>query len=217
MTMRFPLALILLVVTPAGAFAQPAGDGVRIDGRVCRMNRSVDRLIVMTDSGARLRIAAGSTAQFAFGRERFEPGDLRPGDPVRIAGRRTADGVIEAGTVRLRPDLVDAIWEVLVPSRSKSLVGRFAVREAQTEFFSLDLPGMNFVRVDARAAYGPKGRVRVSTLKSGDLLEVRGEWTKDDLFRASYIDVQTGHEPVSCRVKLSPEDAAAEQAFLRER
>ena len=54
----------------------------------------------------------------------------------------------------------------------------------------------------------------MSSLKSGDLLEVRGEWVKDDLFRASYIDIQTDNEPPSCRVKLSPDDAAAEKAFL---
>ena len=214
MTARIPLALLLLVMASAGALAQPADDGVRIDGRACRISRSTDRLIVMTDSGIRLRVLAESSTRFTFGRERFEPADLRPGDPVRVVGRRTEDDVIEADTVRVRPDLAEAIWDALLPSRSKSLIGRFAVREAQTEFFSLNLPGMNYVRVDAKAAYGKGGRVRVSTLRSGDLLEVRGEWVKDDLFRASYIDVQTDNEPVSCRVRLSPDDAAAEKAFL---
>lgn len=214
MTARIPLALVLVVLASWSAAAQPAGDPVRIDGRACRINRAADRLIVMTDSGLRLRVAASSSSRFRFGREQFEPWDLRPGDAVRVAGQRTADDVIEAETVRVRPDLAEAIWDALLPSRSKSLIGRFGVREAKTEFFSLDLPGMNFVRVDARAAYGGKGRVRVSSLASGDLLEVRGEWVKDDLFRATYIDIQTDNEPLVCRVKLSPEEAAAEQAFL---
>lgn len=214
MTSRFPLVLLLLVLVPADASAQAAEEGIRVDGRVCRMNRAVDRMIVMTDSGVRLRSVANTSARFTFGRERFEPGDLRPGDPVRIAGRRNEDGIIEADIVRLRPDLAEAIWDAIFPSRSKSLVGRFAVREAKTEFFSLNLPGMNYVRIDAKAAYGKNGRVRVSSLRSGDLLEVRGEWVNDDLFRASYIDVQTDTEPASCRVKLSAEEAAAEQAFL---
>ena len=213
MTARIPLALALLVVASAAASAEPSDDRIRVDGRACRINRSVDRLIVMTDSGDRLRVVAEST-HFTFGRDRFEPADLRPGDPVRIAGRLAKKDVIEADTLRVRPDVADAIWEALFPSRSQSLVGRFAVREAQTEFFSLNLPGMNYIRIDAKAAYGGSGRVRVSSLKSGDLLEVRGEWVKDDLFRASYMDIQTDNEPASCKVKLSREDAAEEQAFL---
>lgn len=213
MAARTPLALVLFVVASTAALAEPSDDAVRLDGRVCRINRSVDRLIVMTDSGDRRRIVAEST-RFTFGRERFEPADLRPGDPVRVAGRLKKGHVVEADTVRVRPDVADAVWEALFPSKSQSLVGRFAVREAQSEFFALNLPGMNYVRVDAKGAYGGSGRVRASELKSGDLLEVRGEWVKDDLFRASYIDIQTDHEPASCKVKLSPGDAAAEQAFL---
>ena len=212
MAARLPLALVLFVATSTGVLARPSDNAV-IDGRACRINRSVDRLIVMTDSGDRLRIVAEST-RFTFGRERFEPADLRPGDPVRVAGRLKKNDVVEADTVRVRPDVADAVWEALFPSRSPSLVGRFAVREAQSEFFSLNLPGMNYVRIDAKGAYGGSGRVRASSLKSGDLLEVRGEWVKDDLFRASYIDIQTDNEPASCKVKLSPDDAAAEKAFL---
>ena len=213
MAARLPLALVLFVVASTGALARPSDDAVRIDGRACRINRSVDRLIVMTDSGDRLRVVAEST-HFTFGRERFEPADLRPGDPVRVAGRLKKNDLVEADTVRVRPDVADAVWEALFPSKSPSLVGRFAVREAQSEFFSLNLPGMNYIRVDAKGAYGGSGRVRVSSLKSGDLLEVRGEWVKDDLFRASNIDIQTDNEPASCKVKLSADKAAAEQLFL---
>jgi hypothetical protein len=213
MTARIPLALALLVVASAAAPAEPSNDRIRIDGRACRINRSVDRLIVVTDSGDRLRVVAESTP-FTYGRERFEPADLRPGDPVHVAGQLKKDDVVEADTVRVRPDLADAVWDALFPSTSRSLVGRFAVRESQSEFFSLNLPGMNYVRVDAKGAYGGSGRVRVSSLMSGDLLEVRGEWVKDDLFRASYIDIQTDNEPASCQVKLSADKAGAEQAFL---
>ena len=213
MAARLRLALVLFVAASTGVLARPSDNAVRIDGRACRINRSVDRLIVMTDSGDRLRVVAEST-HFTFGRERFEPADLRPGDPVRVAGRLKKHDVVEADTVRVRPDVADAVWEALFPSRAQSLVGRFAVREAQSEFFSLNLPGMNYIRVDAKGAYGGSGRVRVSSLKSGDLLEVRGEWVKDDLFRASNINIQTDNEPASCKVKLSASDAAAEQAFL---
>jgi hypothetical protein len=63
-------------------------------------------------------------------------------------------------------------------------------------------------------AYGPRGRVRAGTLRSGDLLELDGKWDGRDVFRASSINVLTDHEPPGCRVKMSPEDAAAETAFL---
>jgi hypothetical protein len=212
MTARIPLVLLLLVVVPAGARAQ-AGD-VRFDGRVCRMNRSVDRLIVLTGDGARVPVAAEYETRFVFGRDTIDRGDLRPGDPVRVTGWSHPGGNhIDAVTVRLRPDVADAIWEKVFPSRSTSLIGRFSVREAKTEFFSFKLPGKNFIRVDARGAYGPRGRVRAGTLSSGDLLEMRGEWVKD-VFRASYVDIITDTEPSSCKVKLSPGEVAAEKEFL---
>ena len=210
MTARIPFALLFLVVASAGASAQQ----VAIDGQACRINRAVDRMIVMTGSGERVFVKAESEAEWVFGRERFERSDLRPGDPVRVFGWDMPDGTFMAGTVRVRPDLAEAIWDALLPSKSKALVGRFSVREAQTEYFSLRLPGMNFVRVEAKAAYGGRGRVRVSSLKSGDLLEVHGEWVKSDLFHASHIYVLTDQEPASCKVKLSPAEAAAEKEFL---
>lgn len=211
MSSRIPLALFVLFAAAAEAAAQP----VVIDGRACRINRTVDRMIVLTDSGARLHVVAAWSTPFEFGLEPFERADLRPGDPVSVSGWDMPLGHIEASAVRVRPNVADAIWKALLPSKSTTLVGRFSVREAQTEFFSLRLPGMNFVRVEAKAAYGGNGRrVRVSTLKSGDLLEVHGEWVRSDLFRASHIYDRTDNEPAGCRVKLSPADAAAEQAFL---
>lgn len=214
MTARIPLALLLLVVASADASAQRAGDLVDFEGQACRINRSLDRLIVMTASGVRARVAVESPSLFTYGYEQYDPADLRPGNWVRVDGRLNLDGAVEANSVRVRPDVVGAIWDAVSSAKSNKLVGRFSVREAKTEFFSLRLPGMNYVRVDAKAAYGGRGRVRVSSLKSGDLLEVRGEWMKDGLFRASYIDIQTDYEPTSCKAKLSADEAAAEQEFL---
>jgi hypothetical protein len=101
-------------------------------------------------------------------------------------------------------------------------VGRFSVREAQTEFFTLRLPGDEFVRVDAKAAYGPKGRVWVSTLKVGDLLSIDGEWVKEKEIRASSIHVLTDVEPGSCQKRARNGETkdgtaareAAERRFL---
>src|SRR5262249_49517542 len=81
----------------------------------------------------------------------------------------------------------------------RTVVGRFAVREAKTEFFSLRLPETHYIRVDGKSAYGPTGRVWVSSLKPGDLLEVRGDWTTKDLLKANSIDVITEREPSFCR------------------
>jgi len=61
------------------------------------------------------------------------------------------------------------------------------------------LAGERFVRVDAKSAYGPNGRVWVSSLKPGDLLEVRGAWVSKDLLKASSIEVATDREPSFCR------------------
>jgi hypothetical protein len=213
MTARIPV-MVLMVLIPVAAPAQRSDHSVRIEGRACRINRSADRFIVMTNSGLRLRVAAAHETRFTFGREPIEASDLRPGDLVGVAGRRTEDDIIEADGLRLRPDLAEAAWDAIFPRRPESLVGRFGVREAQTEFFSLNLPGMNYVRVDAKSAYGKGGRVRVGNLKIGDLLEVRGEWVSDGLYKASFIDVLTDSEPPSCRGKLSAEEVAAERTFL---
>jgi hypothetical protein len=75
------------------------------------------------------------------------------------------------------------------------------VREAKTEFFTLAQPGDKSLRVDAKAAYGPTGRVWVSSLKPGDLLEIRGSWPSKYLLRASSINVITDYEPSFCRTQ----------------
>jgi hypothetical protein len=168
-----------------------------IDGTVCRMSRSVDRMIIGTDAGQRARIVLRRLTPVSFEGKRSDRGDLRLGDRVRV--RAHADGShmdAESFDVRLRT--ADALLDSFLGSH-RTIVGRFAVREAQTEFFSLHLPGGNYVRVDAKSAYGPNGRVRVSSLKSGDLLEIRGSWPKKGLLQASSIRVMTDAEPSFCQ------------------
>jgi hypothetical protein len=69
--------------------------------------------------------------------------------------------------------------------------------------------------VDARSAYGPKGRVYVSTLRSGDLLEVAGTWTKKGEIKASSIRILTDDEPDSCK-RGAPAGETKEQTAARE-
>ena len=64
--------------------------------------------------------------------------------------------------------------------------------------------------------------MRVGSLKSGDLLEVRGAWQTKNLLQASAITVMTNQEPSFCvtaarRGEMSAETAAREaeeQKFL---
>lgn len=168
-----------------------------IDGTVCLMNRSIDRMIILTDSGPRVRVALGRAVPIRFNTRTYDRNDLRPGDRVRVVADRSAAGLLAKQvdvTMRVGDALVDSIFRT-----HRTVVGRFAVREAKTEFFSLRLPEMHYVRVDAKAAYGPNGRVWVSSLKPGDLLEIRGTWPSKDLLQASSIDVVTDREPSFCR------------------
>ncbi len=192
-----------------------------IDGTVCRMNRAVDRLIVRSDDGPRVRIALGHSITVRYRSQTYDRADLRPGDRVHVdAEHREPVGLFARArvlTMRVDDALVDSIFR-----SHRTLTGRFAVREAKTEFFSLRLPAQRYIRVDAKSAYGPKGRVRVSSLKPGDLLELRGTWSTKDLLRASSINVITDHEPSFCssaarRGEMSGETAAREadeQRFL---
>jgi len=168
-----------------------------VDGTVCRMSRSVDRMIVGTDDGQRSRVVLRRSTPVDFEGSRSERSDLRLGDRVHVLAH--ADGShMDAESVDVRLRTSDALLDSLLRSH-RTIVGRFGVREARTEFFSLHLPGGNYVRVDAKSAYGPNGRVRVSSLKPGDLLEVRGSWPKKDLLRASSIRVMTDAEPSFCQ------------------
>jgi hypothetical protein len=185
------LAGLLLAASPLVA------QTYTIDGTVCRMSRSVDRMIIGTDDGQRTRVVLHRSTPVSFEGKRSERSDLRLGDGVRVLAH--ADGShMDADSVVVRLRTADALLDSLLRSH-RTIVGRFAVREAKTEFFSLHLPGGNYVRVDAKSAYGPKGRVRVSSLKPGDLLEIRGSWPKKGLLQASSIRVMTDTEPSFCQ------------------
>ena len=161
MTLSVSLALLATQMTAA----RP----VMIDGTVCRMNRAVDRLIIGSDTGPRVRIAVGRSVPIRMNAHNYDRADLRPGDRVHIAADRSSEGLVARGvdvTMRVDDALVDSIFR-----SHRMLTGRFAVREAKTEFFSLNTSGTNYVRIDARSAYGPDGRMNVGKFRSGDLLE----------------------------------------------
>jgi len=207
--MRSPIAVATLLLAGVAH-----GDVLEIEGTLCRANRSADRLIV--DAGARRHpVALSGSTRVAFEGLRLAREDLRPGDRIVVLAEGGPAGVLQALRIdiqaRAGPGLLDAILGV-----RPRLIGRFGVREAQTEFFTLHLPGDEFVRVDAKAAYGPHGRVWVSTLKMGDLLEIAGEWVKEREIRASSIHVITDDEPDSCRKRArkgeAREDTAAREA-----
>ncbi len=206
--MKTSLALALLIAQASAART------LSIDGTVCRMNRSIDRLIILTDNGPRVRIAIGRSVPIQFKAHVYERNDLRPGDRVHVlADRGDVSGLMAKQidlTMRVDDALVDSIFR-----SHHTVVGRFSVREAKTEFFSLRLAGEKFVRVDAKSAYGPSGRVWVSSLKPGDLLELRGSWPSKDLLKASSIEVITDREPSFCRTaarrgEMNGETAARE-------
>jgi hypothetical protein len=184
---------MMLTVAILAAVAQ----SVPIDGTICRINRNVDRMIVATDAGPRLRVVLGRSTVVHFESHDYERGDLRPGDRVHLLTTRKAPGVtVSSIDVTMRAG--DALLDSLLRSH-RTIVGRFAVREAKTEFFSLNLPGDAFLRVDAKAAIGPNGRVHVSSLKPGDLLEIKGTWPSKDLLQATSINIITDYEPSFCR------------------
>jgi hypothetical protein len=198
--------IVMLCALPAAA--QP----MTFEGTICRMGREAERMIIGSEAGPRLRIASDHAAVLYEGIA-HDRADLRTGDRVRIQGNREG-ATIRATTIDRHLKVPDIVTEALFPT--KTLTGRFGVREAKTEFFMLQLPGQNYLRVDAKAAYGPHGRVYVSSLKSGDLLEVRGDRPSKDLLIASYIDVITDKEDANCRENArrgeSKEDTAAREA-----
>ena len=186
------LAGLLLAASPLVAQSSYTNDGT-----VCRMNRAVDRMIVGTDDGQRVRVVLRRSTPISFEGNRSERSDLRLGDRVHLIAHEDGSH-LDADSVEVRLRTADALLDTLLGSR-RTIVGRFGVREAKTEFFSLHLPGGNYVRVDAKSAYGPHGRVRVSSLKPGDLLEIRGSWPKKGLLQASSIRVMTDTEPSFCQ------------------
>ena len=203
------IALLAVLVT------EPA---VEVKGTICRMNRYADRLIVLSDDGKRTNIVLGETTDVTFERTAHRRDDLRLGDRVHVMGV-PHETRIEAESVDVQLKFTEALVDALLGLKPP-LVGRFGTREAKTEFFSLELPDGKYIRVDARSAYGPKGRVYVSRLQSNDLLELGGEFTSDDLYRASSIRILTNEESSSCKPiagetkEQRTERQKAEQEFL---
>ena len=193
-----------LLLAAAPLAAQP----YNIDGTICRMNRSVDRMIVAIDSGPRVRVLLPRSLDITFEGRDYERSDLRLGDRVYIVARRDGSHM-DARNLDVKMRSGDALIDSLLRSH-RTVVGRFGVREAKTEYFSLNLPGQNYIRVDAKSAYGPHGRVRVSSLKPGDLLEVRGSWPKKDLLQASSINVITDNEPSFCTSRARHSETSEE-------
>lgn len=189
------------------------GDVLEIEGTLCRANRGADRLIVDTDA-RRHPVALSGSTRVAFQGLRLAREDLRPGDRIVVLAEPGPVGVLRGLRIDVQAQAGPGILDALLGTRPR-LVGRFGVREAKTEFFTLHLPGDEFVRVDAKAAYGPHGRVWVSTLKIGDLLEIDGEWVKEREIRASSIHVITDDEPDSCR-KRARNGETKEQTTARE-
>jgi hypothetical protein len=215
--MQSAIAVAALLLAGAGV---GHGEALEIEGTLCRTNRSVDRLIV--DSGGRRHlVAVDRSARVTFESHWYEADDLRPGDRIQLFAERDRAGILHPLRIDVQVRAGAALLDALLGTRPR-LIGRFAVREARTEYFSLNVPGDDYVRVDAKAAYGPHGRVWVSTLRAGDLLEIGGTWTKKGEIRASSIHVLTDDEPGSCRQharKGETEEAtaareAAEQRFL---
>ncbi len=205
-----------LIAAPLAAF--DPSTPVQFQGTACRVNRQIDRFIVAADSG-RMSVELADEGKVTFNGEDLDASDMRPGDRVRITGHTTSDGVVIADAIDVDRVTGRALLDALFPS--SSIYGRFSVREAKTEFFSVRVPGRQYLRVDGRSAYGPHGRVYVSSLKSGDLLELHGK-QKNGVLQASYVDVITNQEPTGCRSAArrgenkagTAEREAAEQKFL---
>jgi hypothetical protein len=184
------IALLALIIT-----TRP--EPVQIQGTICRLNRHADRMIVLTDEGTRTPVVMGDLTTVTFEKTSHRADDLRLGDRIHVSGLQGEDR-IEADTVDVHLKVAETIVDALLGIKPP-LVGRFGSREARTEYFSFELPDGRYIRVDARSAYGAKGRVWVSTLRSNDLLELSGEWKGDNLYRASTIRVLTDEESSRCR------------------
>lgn len=203
------------------AFLAARSDALSVDGTVCRMNRAIDRMIIRSDNGARVRVALGHSTPVLFESHNYDRADLRAGDRVHVDAVRDEESGLLARAMNLTMRVNDALVDSIFRSH-KTVTGRFAVREAKTDYFSMRLPRQRYVRVDGKSAYGPEGRVRVGSLKPGDLLEVRGTWPSKDLLQATSISVITDYEPSFCttsarRGEIEAETAAREadeQRFL---
>src|SRR5206468_8741838 len=100
------------------------------------------------DSGPRIRVLLPRSLDITFEGRDYERSDLRLGDRVYIVARRDGSHM-DATALDVKNSTADALLDSLLRSH-RTIVGRFGVREAKTEYFSLNLPGQNYVRVDAK-------------------------------------------------------------------
>ncbi|HUJ15115.1 MAG TPA: hypothetical protein VL284_15115 [Thermoanaerobaculia bacterium] len=184
---------------------------ISVNGTVCRMNRAIDRLIVSSDNGPRVRVSIPSSVSPRYRAHDYDRADLRPGDRVHIEAERSRSEGLRAQSIEVTMRVDDALFDSIFRSH-RTVTGRFAVREGKSDFFSLHLPNRRYVRVDAKSAYGPDGRVRVASLKSGDLLEVHGTWPTKDLLKATSVTVLTDHEPSFCTSEARRGEESADTA-----
>ena len=104
-TLCFSFALI--------AAQSAAGSTLNTDGTVCRMNRSMDRMIMLTDAGPRIRVALGRAVAIRFNSKAYDRNDLRPGDRVHVVAERGTAGLLARQvdlTMRVGDALVDSIF-----------------------------------------------------------------------------------------------------------
>src|SRR5689334_10911217 len=105
-TLWFSLAVL-------AAQAAPAATAITTEGTVCRMNRSIDRMIILTDAGSRIRIALGRSVPIRFNAQAYDRNDLRPGDRVRVVASPGTAGLLARSvdiTMRVGDALVDSIF-----------------------------------------------------------------------------------------------------------
>lgn len=194
---------------------------LQIDGTICRMNRPVERMIIESDSGSRIRLILDRAA-IAFKGHTYDRVDLRPGDRVHIVAVRGRGAYLVARSLDLTMRVDEALVDTIFRSHH-TVLGRFTEADRKSDSFTLQMPERRFVHVDAAKASDPDGgRVPVRVFRRGDLLEVRGSWIARDRLRASTITVMTDREPSFCQNEArrgemnadTTEREASEKAFL---
>ncbi len=78
--------LVWMLANTAVAFAA-LPPPLQIKGTICRMNRDVDRMIIDSDAGSRIRLIVGR-APVTFKGRPYDRADLRAGDRVHLVAVR---------------------------------------------------------------------------------------------------------------------------------
>jgi hypothetical protein len=199
--------MVVVALWFLGSTGAVSSEPIELEGTVCRAGRGAERLIVTVHGAMRHPVVVDSSTHVTFEGGRYETSDVRPGDKVEISGERARSGRIDARRIDVKERVLDALVDSLL-GIEPPLVGRFAVREAKTAFFSLNLPGDDYVRVDARGwGYGAVGKLR-----PGDLIELSGKWDDKRVFSCSSGRILTDQEPDRCRREACKEETKEETA-----